>query len=241
MRKLLVATMSVAAVSVGGFAFSPVAGAQGEEECQSIVEIASTNPDFETLTAAVTAAGLVETLEGDGPFTVFAPTDAAFDALPEGTLDSLLADPTGALTDILTLHVIAGAVDSEAAIAAAGTNVETLGGPVAVALEGENLTVGGATVVTPDIEACNGIIHVIDSVITEAAEVPQETTTTTVPPAVDDNNAENMPMPTRVDTGDSGIAASAGVNVALVSLLAGLSALGLGSSAFALARSRRED
>ena len=212
------------------------------EECQTIVEIAAGNPDFSTLVTAVTAAGLVETLNGDGPFTVFAPTNEAFAALPAGTLDSLLADPTGALTDVLKLHVIAGAVDSEAAIAAAGTNVETLGGPVAVALEGENLTVGGATVVTTDIEACNGIIHVIDAVITAPASAEQAPTTTAAPaPAAGGETATTMPMPTRVDTGDSGLAAVPGVNGALVALLAGVAMLGVGSSSYALAKARRQD
>ena len=237
MRKLLVATLSIAAITAGGLAFSPVAGAQ--PECETIVEIAAGNPDFSTLVTAVTEAGLVETLNGDGPFTVFAPTNAAFAALPEGTLETLLEDPEGALTDILLLHVIDGAVDSEA-IAAAGTNVETLGGPVAVALDGDNLTVGGATVVTPDIEACNGIIHVIDSVITAPAETEPETTPpTTAPPA--EAEAETMPMPTRVDTGDSGLAATSGVNATLIALLAGVAVLGLGTSSLALARTRRQD
>jgi uncharacterized surface protein with fasciclin (FAS1) repeats len=236
---MLVATLSMAAIVLGGVAFSPAAGAQ-EEECQTIVEIAAANPDFSTLVTAVTEAGLVETLNGDGPFTVFAPTNEAFAALPAGTLDSLLADPSGALTDVLKLHVIAGAVDSAAATAAAGTNVETLGGPVAVALEGENLTVGGATVVTTDIEACNGIIHVIDAVITAPASVEQAPTTT-APPAAQGETATTMPMPTRVDTGDSGLAASTGVNVALVALLAGIAMLGLGSSSYALAKARRQD
>lgn len=241
MRKLMVATLSMTAIVLGGVAFSPVAGAQAEE-CQTIVEIAAGNPDFSTLVTAVTAAGLVETLNGDGPFTVFAPTNEAFAALPAGTLDSLLADPTGALTDVLKLHVIAGAVDSEAAIAAAGTNVETLGGPVAVALEGENLTVGGATVVTTDIEACNGIIHVIDAVITAPASAEQAPTTTAAPaPAAGGETATTMPMPTRVDTGDSGLAASSGVSGALVALLAGVAMLGVGSSSYALAKARRQD
>ncbi len=239
MRKLFVATLSVAAVMLGGVAFSSAAGAQ-DPDCQTIVEIAAGNPDFSTLVTAVTEAGLVETLNGDGPFTVFAPTNAAFEALPAGTLDSLLADPSGALTDVLTLHVIAGEVNSEAAIAAAGTNVETLGGPVAVALEGENLTVGGATVVQTDIEACNGIIHVIDAVITEPAAAAPETTTTAPAPAAGGETASTMPMPTRVDTGDSGLATDAG-NGLLVALVAGIAALGLGTSSFALARARRQD
>jgi uncharacterized surface protein with fasciclin (FAS1) repeats len=236
MRKLMVATLSMAAIVLGGAAFSPVAGAQ-EAECQTIVEIAASNPDFSTLVTAVTEAGLVETLNGDGPFTVFAPTNAAFAALPAGTLDSLLADPSGALTDVLKLHVIAGEVDSAAATAAAGTNVETLGGPVAVALEGESLTVGGATVVTADIEACNGIIHVIDAVITAPASTDAAAPTAPAPAA----QGEAMPMPTRVDTGDSGLAASAGVNGALVALLGGLAMIGLGTSSVALARARRQD
>ena len=238
MRKMLVATLSMAAIVLGGVAFSPAAGAQ-EAECQTIVEIAAANPDFSTLVTAVTEAGLVETLNGDGPFTVFAPTNEAFAALPAGTLDSLLADPSGDLTDMLKLHVIAGAVDSAAATAAAGTNVETLGGPVAVALEGESLTVGGATVVTADIEACNGIIHVIDAVITAPATV--EAAPAPAAPAAPAAGGETMPMPTRVDTGDSGLAASTGVNVALVALLAGIAMLGLGSSSYALAKARRQD
>jgi transforming growth factor-beta-induced protein len=234
MRKPMVAALSMAALALGGLAFSPPAGAQ-EGECQSIVEIAAGNPDFSTLVTAVTEAGLVETLEGDGPFTVFAPTNAAFDALPDGVLDSLLADPEGALTDVLLLHVIDGAVDSEAAIAAAGTNVETLGGPVAVALDGETLTVGGAPVIDTDIEACNGIIHVLGAVITEAAADEAPAPTPEAEPEAE------MPMPTAVNTGDSGLAASAEVALLPIALLAGLAVLGLGSSSYALARARRQD
>ncbi|MFN7150828.1 MAG: fasciclin domain-containing protein, partial [Microthrixaceae bacterium] len=77
MRKLFVATLSIAAVMLGGVAFSSAAGAQEDPECQTIVEIAAGNPDFSTLVTAVTEAGLVETLNGDGPFTVVAPTNAA--------------------------------------------------------------------------------------------------------------------------------------------------------------------
>jgi transforming growth factor-beta-induced protein len=246
MRKLMVAVVALVSVLLGGFAFAPAASAQ-EPDCQTIVEIAAGNPEFSTLVTAVTAAGLVDTLNGDGPFTVFAPTNAAFAALPAGTLDALLADPNGALTDVLLLHVIAGEVDSAAAIAAAGTNVETLGGPVAVALDGENLTVGGATVVTTDIEACNGIIHVIDSVITEPAAVEQATTTTTTAPTTPNNPAATggasgaMPTPTAVDTGDSGMAATSDVNGVLIVLLVGGAVLGLGSASYTLVRTRRVD
>ncbi|MEZ5349818.1 MAG: fasciclin domain-containing protein [Microthrixaceae bacterium] len=139
----------------------------GSEDPGTIVDIAVGNEDFSTLVTAVTEAGLVETLSGEGPYTVFAPTTAAFDALPEGTLDSLLEDPSGALTEILQLHVIAGEVDSAAAAAAAGTCVETLGGEVKVEEADGGLTIGGAPISTTDLEASNGIIHVIDAVIVE--------------------------------------------------------------------------
>ena len=134
---------------------------------ETIVDIAAGNPDFSTLVTAVTEAGLVETLSGEGPFTVFAPTNEAFAALPEGTVEALLEDPTGDLTSILQLHVIAGEVDSAAAVAAAGTCVETLGGPVKVEEVDGGLTIGGAPISTTDLEASNGIIHVIDAVIVE--------------------------------------------------------------------------
>lgn len=136
---------------------------------ETIVDIASGNPDFSTLVTAVSAAGLAETLSGPGPFTVFAPTNEAFAALPAGTLDTLLADPTGDLTSILKLHVISGDVDSAAAMKAVGTCVETLGGKVLIGQDGDNLTFGGATITDVDIKASNGTIHVIDGVVTAAS------------------------------------------------------------------------
>jgi len=216
MRKALIAGVSAVALALG---FGATAAAQ-EEDPGTIVDIASSNEDFSTLVTAVTEAGLVDTLSGEGPFTVFAPTNAAFEALPAGTLDSLLADPQGALTDVLSLHVMSGEVNSEAAIAAAGTNVETLGGPVAVALDGDNLTVGGATVVTTDIEASNGVIHVIDAVITEPA---------------------SSAAPEAINAGTSGVATDAGVNSLLLALVGGIAVLGIGTGSLALARARRED
>ena len=136
---------------------------------QTIVEIAVGNPDFTTLVELVTAAGLAETLSGEGPFTVFAPVNAAFAEIPAATLTELAADPTGALTDVLKLHVIAGTVDSAAATEAVGKCVETLGGKVLIGQEGDNLTFGGATITDVDITGSNGTIHVIDGVVTEAA------------------------------------------------------------------------
>jgi uncharacterized surface protein with fasciclin (FAS1) repeats len=101
-------------------------------------------------------------LQGDGPFTVFAPTDAAFAALPAGTLDALLAD-TEALTAVLTHHVVAG--KAMAADVSGVTSVTTLqGGELAVSTE-DGVSIGEASVVTADIEAANGVIHVIDTVL----------------------------------------------------------------------------
>ena len=127
-----------------------------------IVDTAVAADDFTTLVAAVEAAGLVETLKGDGPFTVFAPTDEAFAALPEGTLESLLEN-TDALTGILTYHVVPGAVMS--GDLSDGMMAETVNGEsVTIGTEG-GVTVDGANVVQADIEATNGVIHVIDAVI----------------------------------------------------------------------------
>lgn len=141
--------------------------AETATEDQTVVEIAQSNPDFSTLVDLVVQAELAETLSGEGPFTVMAPTNTAFEAVDEATLSALAADPTGALADVLKLHVIAGEVDAAAATAAAGTCVETLGGQVKVeATDDGGLTFGGATIVSTDIVGSNGIIHVLDAVVT---------------------------------------------------------------------------
>lgn len=129
-----------------------------------IVDIAADNEAFSTLVAAVSAADLVDTLKGDGPFTVFAPTNDAFAALPEGTLEALLEDiPT--LSGILTYHVVPGAVMS-GDLAAGCMDVETVNGAMATICVGDDgVTIDGASVVQADIEASNGVIHVIDAVI----------------------------------------------------------------------------
>jgi len=135
---------------------------------QTLVEIAAGNPDFSTLVELVTAAGLAEALSAEGPFTIFAPTNEAFAKLPAETVASLTADPTGALADILKLHVVSGKILAADAVAAAGTSIETLnGGKLLVELQGEDVVVGGSKVVSTDIEGSNGVIHVIDTVITE--------------------------------------------------------------------------
>lgn len=133
-----------------------------------IVETAVAAGDFTTLAAAVEAAGLTETLQGEGPFTVFAPTDAAFEAALadlDMTAEELLAD-TEALASILTYHVVSGEVPASDVVALDGQEVETVNGEtVEISIDGETVMVDGATVVQPDVFASNGVIHVIDSVL----------------------------------------------------------------------------
>ena len=166
-KKILTAAVAAGSMVLGfsgaAQAKSPVPGKPGT---QNIVEIAAGNPDFSTLVELVTAAGLAETLSGDGPFTVFAPTNEAFAAVPAATLEQLSADPTGALADVLKLHVIDSKVLAADAATLAGTCVDTLGGKVKIEQSGDSLTIGGATITSTDIEGTNGVIHVIDGVIT---------------------------------------------------------------------------
>ena len=131
---------------------------------KDIVDIAAGNDAFSTLVAAVTAADLVETLKGDGPFTVFAPTDDAFAALPEGTVEDLLKpENKDQLVAVLTYHVVPGKVMS--GDLSDGMMAGTVqGGRVTIGTEG-GVTVDGANVMQADIEASNGVIHVIDGVI----------------------------------------------------------------------------
>jgi uncharacterized surface protein with fasciclin (FAS1) repeats len=132
-------------------------------ESNTIVDIAVADGRFDTLVTAVTEAGLVETLSGEGPFTVLAPTDDAFAALPEGLLDTVLADQD-LLTSILTYHVIDGAVPA-ATVVTLESATTLQGEDIAIVVDGDTVTINGATVVITDIEASNGIIHVIDAVL----------------------------------------------------------------------------
>jgi len=127
-----------------------------------IVDTAIEAGSFTTLVAAVEAAGLVDVLKGDGPFTVFAPTDDAFAALPEGTVEGLLADPE-ALAAILTYHVVAGKVMSSDL--SDGMMAATVNGAEITIGTMDGVTVNDANVTAADIEASNGVIHVIDKVI----------------------------------------------------------------------------
>jgi transforming growth factor-beta-induced protein len=138
--------------------------AMEEESAGTIVDVAVGAGTFETLVAAVTAADLAETLSGEGPFTVFAPTDEAFAALPDGLVDALLLpENKDALVAILTYHVLGAEVPSSDV---APGDVDTLQGEaITIAADGDTLTVNEATIIAVDVEASNGVIHVIDSVL----------------------------------------------------------------------------
>jgi uncharacterized surface protein with fasciclin (FAS1) repeats len=137
---------------------------------KDIVDTAVEAGSFTTLVTAVQAAGLEETLRGEGPYTVFAPTDDAFAAVPQETLDALLADPEGALTDVLTYHVVPGKVMSTDL--SDGMQAETVNGEtLEITIEDDGtVKVNGATVITADIETANGVIHVIDTVLVPAGK-----------------------------------------------------------------------
>ena len=164
--KTLFASLATAALFAGGSSLAYAEHHSEKMDKKDIVDTAVANENFSTLATAVTEAGLVEALKGEGPFTVFAPTNDAFAALPEGTLDTLLMEENiGQLQDILKLHVVAGKIKSKD-IAEGTTEVETLGGgTVEVVNENGTITVGGAEVIMADVYTSNGVIHAIDSVI----------------------------------------------------------------------------
>jgi uncharacterized surface protein with fasciclin (FAS1) repeats len=149
----------------------------------SIVDVAVADGNFTTLIAAVEAAGLAETLSGEGPFTVFAPTDDAFAALPQGTVEALLEDPEGALTDILLYHVVEGAVPASDVVSLDSATT-LLGENITIEVIGEDVVLNGsAEVIITDIETNNGIIHVIDAVL-----LPPEELASIAEIAVEDGN-----------------------------------------------------
>ncbi len=139
----------------------------------TITDIVVADDRFDTLEAAVGAAGLADDLDSDGPFTVFAPTDSAFDALPDGVLASLLADPTGALRDVLLYHVVSGEFNS-AAVVAADMFTTLLGKDVDITVEGQNVRVNDSLITVVDVQASNGVIHIIDAVLTPPVEPTED-------------------------------------------------------------------
>ncbi|OEF06339.1 fasciclin domain-containing protein [Vibrio crassostreae] len=158
----LIKTMSVL---VATLLFTAFAHADHHGMKKDIVDVAAENGSFNTLVAAVKAAGLVETLKGDGPFTVFAPTDEAFAALPEGTVDMLLKpENKDKLIAVLTYHVVPGKIMASE-VMKLDSAVTVQGEEVMVGIDHGNVMVNKAQVVMADVEASNGVIHVIDAVL----------------------------------------------------------------------------
>ena len=159
--------------TVPALASAQNASTKDKKPMKNIVQVAVEAGIFNTLVAAVKAAGLVETLSGPGPFTVFAPTDAAFAKLPAGTVEALLADKEK-LTSILTYHVVSGKVMAADIVKANGATPNTVNGlPLDIVVRGGKVYVNGINVVTADVQASNGVIHIIDAVILpQAAPAP---------------------------------------------------------------------
>ena len=181
--KTLLATTALAATMFTGAAYAenPMVGGAAMYENKNIIENAVNSADHTTLVAAVQAAGLVETLQGAGPFTVFAPTNAAFAALPEGTVETLLKpENKDTLTKILTCHVVAADVMSSALVKMIEDDkgehiIKTVGGCEFVGMYNDGMVtikdgMGGiATVTIADVKQSNGVIHVIDKVLLPAS------------------------------------------------------------------------
>ena len=157
----LTRVLAVAAICAGLVAGFTMAGSKGKSD-KDIVDTAVAAGSFNTLVAAVQAADLVEVLKGDGPFTVFAPTDEAFAKLPEGTVEALLADKE-ALTKVLTYHVVAGKVMSKDV--AKIDSAQTVQGQSITIDTSSGVKINNANVIMADVMASNGVIHVIDTVI----------------------------------------------------------------------------
>ena len=158
----LIKTMSVL---VATLLFTAFAHADHHGMKKDIVDVAAENGSFNTLVAAVKAAGLVETLKGDGPFTVFAPTDEAFAALPEGTVDMLLKpENKDKLIAVLTYHVVQGKIMASE-VMKLDSAVTVQGEAVMVGIDHGNVMINKAQVVMADVEASNGVIHVINGVL----------------------------------------------------------------------------
>lgn len=175
-RNRIVLALSLALLAPSAPALAATGATQAAPR-GDVVDAAIASPDHTTLVAAVKAAGLVDTLKGAGPFTVFAPTDAAFKALPAGTVDTLLKPANKAkLASVLTYHVVAGKVDAKALVAqikAGGGKAElktVQGETLSARLEGNNVQLTDAQgntglVTTADLAASNGVIHVVDRVL----------------------------------------------------------------------------
>jgi uncharacterized surface protein with fasciclin (FAS1) repeats len=156
-----ISTLLLSALMTFGIFSSAIAGHHGEKK--DIVDTAVAAGDFNTLVTAVKAADLVDTLKGEGPFTVFAPNDAAFAKLPKGTVEGLLEDKK-ALQNVLTYHVVAGKVTA-ADVVKLSEAMTVQGQKVSITVKDGSVYVDGAKVIATDIMTSNGVIHVLDSVI----------------------------------------------------------------------------
>jgi len=177
MKKLVLLSAASLMLSMSAFAADPIVGGAPMSPTKDIIDNAVNSKDHTTLVTAVKAAGLVETLKGKGPFTVFAPTNAAFAALPAGTVETLLKPENKAkLSGILTYHVVAGKLDSTAVAAAikAGGGKASLttvaGGKLSASIEGKDVIItdengGKGKVTIADVYQSNGVIHVVDKVL----------------------------------------------------------------------------
>jgi uncharacterized surface protein with fasciclin (FAS1) repeats len=162
-RTALIAVAAAAALTLVGCSSSNDEATMDDTTSGTIVEVASNTEGFSTLVTAVSAADLVDTLNGEGPFTVFAPTDEAFAALPPGVLDALLLpENKDVLTKILTYHVVSGQV---MAADVTDGDVATVEGQTVTLSTADGVTVNGAKVIQADVVGSNGVIHAIDAVI----------------------------------------------------------------------------
>jgi uncharacterized surface protein with fasciclin (FAS1) repeats len=161
--KMRFSAITLAATLAFGSVAAPAAAQTPVTTQNDIVQVAAEAGIFSTLLAAATAAGLVETLKSEGPFTVFAPTDEAFAKLPEGTVASLLENPE-ALRGILLYHVVPGRVTA-AQVVNLTSATTAQGADIRIAVENGTVRINNATVTTADVAASNGVIHIIDTVI----------------------------------------------------------------------------
>ncbi|MBP3889018.1 MAG: fasciclin domain-containing protein [Cellulosilyticum sp.] len=164
-RRLIFASLLVVAMILQ--ASMCVMAQSGQTNNMDIVQMAQSNKQLTTLVKALEAADLVDDLKGAGPFTVFAPTNEAFNKLPKGTLDELLKPENKAkLADLLTYHVKSGKTSSQEALKLNGQDIKMLNGkPAKIEVKGNDLYIDGAKVIVADVQAKNGVIHVIDAVM----------------------------------------------------------------------------
>jgi uncharacterized surface protein with fasciclin (FAS1) repeats len=188
--------------------FSATVAAESPEsvllaQAGTVVEVAAGDDQFSTLVTAIQAADLVEPLSGEGPFTVFAPTNAAFSALPPEVLSALLEpENQDLLTEVLTYHVVADELGADSVVTA--STVETLNGPVDVNVVDGEVMVNQANVILTDVEASNGVIHVIDAVLVpngvlETLEARMAETEMTTPEPATTTTEPTTPEPTTTD------------------------------------------